>query len=121
MRDELDVAAALAWAEARLAGAEDAAELVGTVLGRLLAYDAIHGGDLVRTVEVLIDCRWSSTEAARRLFLLRNSVLYRRSRIEDVGGLRLDDPGTRHLLELVLRLRRRLASARPPSPEEEPE
>lgn len=118
MSGDVDVPADLAWAEERMTAGDGAAAVVERVLGPLTAYDGIHHGDLVRTVEVLIECRWSSTEAARRLFLLRNSILYRRARIEAVSGLRLDDPDTRTLLDLALRIRRRLAVRPAPDPQE---
>jgi DNA-binding PucR family transcriptional regulator len=96
----------LDWVDGSLAGSPGAEAMVRDVLGALLDYDARHHGDLVRTVEVLADCGWSASRAARRLFLLRNSVLYRRARIEEITGRRLDDPGQRLLLTVALRLHR---------------
>jgi DNA-binding PucR family transcriptional regulator len=80
--------------------------MVRELLGPLLDYDARHHGDLVRTVEVLAQSGWSASRAARRLFLLRNSVLYRRARIEEITGRNLDDPAQRLLLGVALRLHR---------------
>lgn len=97
-RDWLD------WADTQLGAAPGAEAMVGEVLGPLLAYDARHHGDLVRTVAVLSECGWSASRAARRLFLLRNSVLYRRSRIEEITGRSLDDVEHRLLLTLAIRL-----------------
>jgi DNA-binding PucR family transcriptional regulator len=94
----------LAWLDGSLGAAPGAEEFVREVLGPLLDYDARHNGDLVRTVEVLGACGWSASRAARRLFLLRNSVLYRRSRIEEILGRSLDDPDERLLLTLAGRL-----------------
>jgi DNA-binding PucR family transcriptional regulator len=100
-RDWLD------WIDAQLGAAPGAESMVRDVLGPLLDYDARHHGDLVRTVAVLSECGWSASRAARELFLLRNSVLYRRSRIEEITGRSLDDPDTRLLLTLAVRLHRR--------------
>jgi DNA-binding PucR family transcriptional regulator len=97
----------LDWLDGSLATSPGAEAMVRAVLGPLLDYDARHHGDLVRTVEVLAQCGWSASRAAPRLFLLRNSVLYRRSRIEEITGRRLDDPGQRLLLTVALRLHRR--------------
>ncbi len=96
----------LDWLDTALAGAPGAEAMVGAVLGPLLDYDARHHGDLVRTVEVLAGCGWSASRAAPRLFLLRNSVLYRRARIEEITGRSLDDPGQRLLLSVAVRLHR---------------
>ena len=96
----------LQWLDDTLASAPGAEALVRAVIGRLLDYDARHHGDLVRTVEVLADCGWSASRAARRLFLLRNSVLYRRARVAEITGRDLDDPEQRLLLHLAVRLHR---------------
>ncbi|HEV7678319.1 MAG TPA: helix-turn-helix domain-containing protein [Candidatus Dormibacteraeota bacterium] len=96
----------LDWLDRGLAGQPGAEAMVRDVLGPLLDYDARHHGDLVRTVEVLAATGWSASLAARRLFLLRNSVLYRRSRIEEITGRSLRDPRQRLLLTLAIRLHR---------------
>jgi DNA-binding PucR family transcriptional regulator len=96
----------LAWLDDVLRGAPDAEAFVRTTLGPLIDYDARHHGDLVHTVEVLAACGWSASRAARRLFLLRNSVLYRRARIEEILGCRLEDPEQRLLLTVATRLHR---------------
>ena len=103
----------LRWLDDTLRVAPGGEAFVRATLGPLLDYDARHHGDLVRTVEVLAACGWSASRAARRLFLLRNSVLYRRSRIEEILGCSLDDPERRLLLTVAARLHRR-----PPIPEE---
>jgi DNA-binding PucR family transcriptional regulator len=97
----------LDWLDGGLAASPGAEAMVGDVLGPLLDYDARHHCDLVRTVEVLAGCGWSASRAAPRLFLLRNSVLYRRSRIEEITGRSLEDPEQRLLLTVALRLHRR--------------
>jgi DNA-binding PucR family transcriptional regulator len=96
----------LDWLDGTLSTAPGAEAMVRDVLGALIDYDARHHGDLVRTVDVLAGCGWSASRAARRLFLLRNSVLYRRARIEEITGRSLDDPAQRLLLDLAVRLHR---------------
>lgn len=102
----------LDWLDLTLGGAPGAEAFVRAVLGPLIDYDARHHGDLLRTVEVLAGCGWSASRAARRLFLLRNSVLYRRQRIEDILGCSLDDPEQRLLLSIAVRLHRRCTPER---------
>ena len=100
----------LDWLDATLGGAPGAEAFVRATLGPLIDYDARHHGDLVRTVEVLAAGGWSASRAARRLFLLRTSVLYRRARIEEILGCSLDDADQRLLLTVAARLHRRLHS-----------
>jgi DNA-binding PucR family transcriptional regulator len=97
----------LDWVDDGLAATPGAETMIRDVLGPLIDYDARHHGDLLRTVEVLADNGWSASRAARRLFLLRNSVLYRRTRIEQITGRSLDDTTQRLLLTVAIRLHRR--------------
>jgi len=97
----------LSWLDDTLRSAPGAEAFVRATLGPLIDYDARHHGDLVRTVEVLAACGWSASRAARPLFLLRNSVLYRRARIEEILGCSLEDPDRRLLLAVAVRLHRR--------------
>ena len=101
------------WLDDTLRVAPGGEAFVRATLGPLLDYDARHNGDLVRTVEVLGDSAWSASRAARRLFLLRNSVLYRRQRIEESLGRSLDDPDERLMLTLAVRLHRHAQSPNP--------
>ena len=77
----------------------------------LVEYDRRTGAGLMRTLEAFFRCHGSPTEIAGLLHLHRNTVLYRLRRIEDVGGLRLDDPETRLNLHLCLRVREVLQAA----------
>lgn len=97
----------LTWLDDAVAGTPGAEAFVRAVLGPLLDYDARHNGDLVRTVAVLAESGWSASRAARRLFLLRNSVLYRRARIEEILGRSLEGADERLLLGVAVRLHRR--------------
>ena len=73
-------------------------------VGALLAYDSRTGGDLMATLDAFFACHGSPTETAQRMHLHRNTVLYRLRRIEEIGGLKLDDAGTRLNLHLCLRI-----------------
>jgi purine catabolism regulator len=78
---------------------------------RLLAdYDARTGAGLVKTLDAFFRCHGSPTEIAALLHLHRNTVLYRLRRIEEIGGLHLDDPETRLALHLCLKVREVLAA-----------
>src|SRR5215203_2709935 len=68
----------------------------------LLAYDQERRSDLVRTLRVYFAAGANASEAADRLFLHRNSILYRLARIAELTGLDSKDPRVRLALELGL-------------------
>jgi purine catabolism regulator len=74
-------------------------------VGPLVAYDERTGAGLMETLDAFFHCHGSPTDTAQRLHLHRNTILYRLRRIEEIGGLRLDDPATRLNLHLCLRIR----------------
>jgi DNA-binding PucR family transcriptional regulator len=66
----------------------------------LAARDREIGSDLVRTLRIYLDEGANASRAADRLFLHRNSMLYRLARIEKMTGLGLKDPQARFALRL---------------------
>jgi purine catabolism regulator len=72
------------------------------VLGRLRAKD--RGGVLMPTLAAYLATNGSPTDAADRLHLHRNTVLYRLGRIEDVLGVDLRDAEVRLALHLALKI-----------------
>ena len=75
------------------------------VLGGLIAYDEKRGGGLVQTLEAYLDLGGGMQEIADRLFIHRNSLIYRLRRIEELTGRVLADPHDRLLLHLALKVR----------------
>ena len=68
----------------------------------LVERDRERRSDLVRTLRVYFAAGANASEAADRLFLHRNSLLYRLERIQRLTGLDLRDPGARLALQLGL-------------------
>jgi|SRR5215212_5027517 DNA-binding PucR family transcriptional regulator len=68
----------------------------------LVAYDQERGSDLIRTLKVYLTTGANASEAADRLFLHRNSLLYRLARIGELTDLDLKDPRARLALQLGL-------------------
>ena len=68
----------------------------------LIEHDRERRSDLVRTLKVYFDAGANASEAADRLFLHRNSMLYRLARIEKLTGLDLKAPRARLALQLGL-------------------
>lgn len=73
----------------------------------LVDYDRERGSGLVRTLTVYFETGANASEAADRLFLHRNSLLYRLERIQSLTGLDLKDPDARLALQLGLLATRR--------------
>jgi PucR family transcriptional regulator, purine catabolism regulatory protein len=72
------------------------------VLGRLKAQD--KGGVLMQTLHAYLATNGSPTDAADRLHLHRNTVLYRLSRIEELLQADLRDAEVRLALHLALKI-----------------
>lgn len=81
----------------------EAEQAVGRVLGRLIEYDATHEADLVRSLRVFLECNRSWKEAATRLQIHKQTLVYRMRRVEELTGRRLDDTGDVAELWLALK------------------
>ena len=68
----------------------------------LVRYDRERGSDLVRTLRVYFACGANASEAADKLFLHRNSMIYRLARIEKLTGADLKNPRLGLILQLGL-------------------
>ena len=68
----------------------------------LVRYDRERGSDLVRTLRMYFACGTNASEAADKLFLHRNSMLYRLSRIEKLTGADLKNPRVGLMLQIGL-------------------
>jgi purine catabolism regulator len=64
--------------------------------------DRARGSDLVRTLRTYFAAGMNASEAADRLFLHRNSMLYRLERIQKLTGLDLKDDMIALALQLGL-------------------
>jgi DNA-binding PucR family transcriptional regulator len=111
-RDDADVAAfgdlrAEVLLNQTLALLEASQDLRDPAVGRLVAYDRDHGGDLVVSVLAWLDAMGDVREAAGRLTVHPNTLRYRMRRAVAVSGLQLDDPRARlmHHLQLLAAVR----------------
>jgi len=75
-------------------------------LGPLL--DREGGGDLLETLEAFFDRLGNLSQTAEKLFIHRNSLLYRMERISQLTGLDLNNPDTRLTVHLALKVRKML-------------
>ena len=69
---------------------------------RVEDYDRKHSSDLVRTLNAFFAANGNASEAADRLYLHRNSLPYRLSRVQGLTGLDLKDHRARLALQLGL-------------------
>jgi len=84
-------------------------------LGTLIAYDRDNNADLISTLTAFFDANGSPKEAAERLQVHRNTVLYRLDRIRDITHYDLEDAALRLRLHLALCVHQALGSAAEPS------
>ena len=77
-------------------------ELYAETLGALLDYDRQNNADLVLTLDAFFAANGSPKEAAERLGVHRNTVLYRLDRIREITGYDLDDAAVRLRLHLTV-------------------
>jgi purine catabolism regulator len=94
--------AELLWA---LRGNPVLARLVEQRIQPLIEHDRRHHSSLVETLEALFASGGRKAEAARALYLERQSLYKRLARIEALLGVDLDDENTRLALHLALRAR----------------
>lgn len=84
-----------------LSGGREVVAQLHTALGPVLEYDARTKSDLAATLRVYVETG-SLAATAERLFLHRNSVLYRLQRIEELSGIDLKERRTRLVLLVAL-------------------
>jgi purine catabolism regulator len=82
------------------------------LLSPVVAYDERHNADLVHTLEVLFAQGGNLQRAAEALYVHRNTLAYRLRRVEELTGLRLDDPEAALRMHLALKIHRILVATR---------
>ena len=93
-----------------LAGCSDTelAAFREATLGKLLAHDAAHASELVRTLDAFLAASGNAAKAAQALFVHYNTLRHRLGVIEQILSLSLDDPDARLSLGLALRVSKML-------------
>ncbi len=79
-------------------------DLYSQTLGALLNYDRQNNSGLIGTLDAFFAANGSPKEAAERLGVHRNTVLYRLDRIREITGYDLEDSGLRLRLHLALHI-----------------
>lgn len=86
-------------------------DLYTQTLGALLTYDRQNNSGLIGTLDAFFAANGSPKEAAERLGVHRNTVLYRLDRIREITGYDLEDSGMRLRLHLALHINFALGDA----------
>lgn len=81
-------------------------QFVDDQIGMLDTVDAARGSQLLPTLEALIDCAGSKSEAAKRLHIRRQSLYYRLDQIARLTNVDLDDPRQLTTMSVALTARR---------------
>lgn len=71
---------------------------------QLIEYNKTSAVDYLKTLRIYLEEGKNDTRTAARLFICRNSFLYRLEKLTSILGEDLDDPDVRFRLELCLRL-----------------
>jgi len=74
-------------------------------------YDYEGGGDLLETLEAFCERLGNLSQTAEKLFIHRNSLLYRMERIAQLAGIDMNNPDTRLSVHLALKVRKMLKPA----------
>lgn len=81
-------------------------------IGSLRDYDLEHGTNFVKTLEIYFECNANVSIASKKLFLHRNSLIYRMDRIKDILNSDLKNPTELLALQVGLRVQKILETRR---------
>ena len=84
---------------------KEALAFIKKKLGPLVTYDREHGTKLLDTLEAFIRNNCSRKLAAEALFLHRNTMAHRISKIEEILHCSLEDPDMMDKLEFAIKLK----------------
>ncbi|MEM5817720.1 MAG: helix-turn-helix domain-containing protein, partial [Desulfitobacterium hafniense] len=79
-------------------------EFIPKALLKILRYDKDNEAELLKTLEVFLECNGNASRAAKELFIHYKTILYRLERIKEVGQLDLEDSRNRLELEMGLKM-----------------
>jgi purine catabolism regulator len=69
-------------------------------------YDRENESDLLKTLQVFLECNGNASKAAKELFIHYKTILYRLERIKEITQLNLEDNKNRLELEMGLKMLR---------------
>ncbi|AMX83874.1 hypothetical protein GS3922_09485 [Geobacillus subterraneus] len=81
----------------------DLREAINRYLGPIIEYDRKYNGKLLETLKVYLQCNGSKQEAAKRLFIVRQTLYHRMEKLERFLGTDFMEADKRLALELMLK------------------
>ncbi len=78
-------------------------------LGSVIEYDQKHNSELLHTIAVLIESYGSKKDAAKRLFIVRQTLYHRLDRLKELLGEDYMEPTKRAAIEFSLYAHRYLS------------
>lgn len=79
-------------------------EFIPKSLFKILKYDKDNEAELLKTLEVFLECNGNASKAAKELFIHYKTILYRLERIKEIAQLDLEDSKNRLELEMGLKM-----------------
>ncbi|TGE33460.1 PucR family transcriptional regulator [Desulfosporosinus sp. Sb-LF] len=70
---------------------------------KLIEYDKANETDLLKTLEIFLECNGNASKAAKKLFIHYKTILYRLERIKEITGMDLEI--NEHRLEIEMGLK----------------
>lgn len=88
-----------------ISSGQEALDFIRQKLGALLEYDCAHDTKLLETLEIFVQNNSSRKLTAEALFLHRNTMAHRISKIEEILHYSLDNPAEMEQLEFAIKLK----------------
>jgi len=98
---------------------QDLERFFNNTVGKLVEYDEKNNTDLVNTLEQFFACKGNMSAAAEKLFIHRNTMMYRLEKIKSILNVGLEDAEELLELHLGLRVMRLLSLGRRPGPDKD--
>lgn len=76
----------------------------------LMEHDKTNEADLLKTLEIFLDCNGNASKAAKKLFIHYKTILYRLERIKEITGMDLETNEHRLEIEMGLKIIRLLGN-----------
>ncbi len=82
----------------------EAGELYTGYIQPLIAYDRRYHGELLQTLDMILQCGWNLKETAEKMYLHYNSIKYRYGKICRVLNIDLSLPENRSLVDVAFKV-----------------
>ncbi len=74
-------------------------------LGKVVEYDSANNGQLIKTIEALVNSAGNRSQASKALYIHRNTLAYRIKQIRKLSGLNLSNPADLVTVAMLLKVR----------------